>query len=301
MFFVHFVNSNWILAWLATALFKVTMVLMNPGLFSSHSNHTVRMDPTLQNGWVQAIADEVERRVAERLQSARLTDPAEQDGGEDNWVLAAESREAGEFDIPETLKSVCTRHPVEAIYSKQSIAKFLSRHPEPRGGHLKAPLIDSQLQASFDSRKKDEPWFEVQRAVLCSIRPLISIHERIHSMAEEGPERDEVLECIRDTIRYVRHISGIIQVNRRTSVAALTGLLPRSESHHTAGSSEEGQLFGPELRGLLEAEKKSIRPKGKPLPPSNNYGFEGKGGRPRNPRGSLRWRPPRSSQYSGNH
>lgn len=248
------------------------------------------MEQELQNGWAQYIAAEIERRVTERLECMRLNETAygdaQQSEPRDIWVLANESREAGDIDIPTELTEVCTRNSVEAIYSKQSIAKFLEKHPEPRGGHLKAPLVDNQIHAPFEVRKKDEPWFETQRAVLCAIRPLISMYGKIDTMAEEGPERDDILGDIRETIRYLKHVSGTIHVQRRTAVAGATGLLPGSESHHKMASSEGGQLFGPELRAAIEVEKKSAHPKGKPL----SQLPEGRG---RVIGGNIRWRPPK--------
>lgn len=76
--------------------------------------------------------------------------------------------------------------------------KILGKHPEPRGGHLKAPLVDNQLQAPFEVRKRDEPWFETQRAVLSAIRLLLSIYGKINTMAEEGPERENILGDIKE-------------------------------------------------------------------------------------------------------
>lgn len=247
------------------------------------------MEPTLNHELAQFIAMQVERQVADRLARLQMDGEEPDIPAPTEWISVQHAREAGDIKIPEYLKELFTADSMETLYSRASVAKFLEKHPEPQGGFLKAQLIDTQLHVSYDARKRDEPLFEAQRATLCIIRPLITLATQIHTWAEEGEERDAFLETIKDTIRYVQHVSSTLRVHRRRTVAGANGLVPSSESHHRIGSSDDSQLFGPELRAALEVEARSqakqrtleiIRPKGKPLSHGNGpQGGRGQGRR----------------------
>lgn len=231
----------------------------------------------------------VEERLARRLEQVHLKTGAgvrsEQSAEEEpEWVPLQHSRRAGDIIVPDYLTDLFKADSMETVFTKQSIARYLERHPEPQGGHLMAQVIDSELHVSSDVRKRDEPWFETQRAVLCAVRPLISLAEKINSMEEEGdPER--LTSDIRKIIRYLLHVAGTIRVHRRRATAASIDFIPGSDSHGRLGSSEDGQLFGPELREAIKMEKKSMRPKGRPSTGERTWG-PGGGGQPKR---KIRW------------
>lgn len=192
---------------------------------------------------------------------------------ERQWIPHDETREAGERDIPAGLADLFKEDSFRHLYSRTSIADFLGDHPEPRGGHLKAQMVDPQLPAKFGSKKLDEPLFEAQRAILCTIRPLCTVFQRIDEVAEEGEHKRELQEILRETVRYILSTAASIRIQRRLNLAKELDMLPGSEQHWKIGSSDDSRLYGPELIAAIDDEKKRL-PKAGP-PPRN--GARGRG------------------------
>lgn len=200
-----------------------------------------------------------------------------------DWTPNIQSREAGEFDLPAKLVSLFKKDQMETVASKRAVAQFYQKYPEPKGGHLRSQFIDSQVHPGIEVRKRDEFYQELQGSILATIRPLISLFDKIDSLAEDGPEKNELNETISDTIKFVQHVAGKLRIHRRIGVAKDLNLCPHSDAHYRIGSSDDSQLFGPELRAALEEERKAL-PKGKP---SSGNGPTGRLGRLR---GGLKWR-----------
>lgn len=192
----------------------------------------------------------VQQRVNEALQQISNQPQPQQEPeerGEDGWIRASEARETGDRDIPLSLQGSFNIHPMENIFQAQSVKRFLDKHEEPRGGFLKTQHLDYELEVSVQTRKRDEELQEIQREVLSTIKPLITIYESIEQGAEPNQETLRIMETIKRTIEYVNHVGGKIYSSRRRDVLRSLGLKNFEEIVRTPSSSLN-HLFGPEIR-----------------------------------------------------
>lgn len=201
--------------------------------------------------------------------------------GNIDWCPNIQSRETGEVDLPDSLLPLFRKDQMETHANKRAITQFLSKYPEPKGGFLKPQYIDSQIHPSLVVKKRDEFYQELQGSILAGIRPLIALHQHLASL-EDGAGKDIIMETINDSIKYIQHVASKLRIHRRITVARDLNFLPFSDAHFRIGSTDDSQLFGPELRSALEEERKAV-PKGRP---SFGNGPTGKLGKTR----GLKWK-----------
>ena len=222
----------------------------------------------------QRIENELSRRLS-NLQSKETEDETIQDNG---WIRLAMSREAGEIELPEELAHIFHKDQMQNLYCKSSVTKFLYRHLELKGGYLKTQSLENQIAASPECKRSDESLQDIQRAVLCTIRPILTVYKWITEAIESTRESENVKTILEETMQYINHVAATLRVHRRIQIARKLDLCPLSDSHFKIGSTEENHLFGPELRSALESEKKAssrIVPKGRTLRPTAINGRRG--------------------------
>ena len=157
-------------------------ILLYPWPISRPQRHTDRMDNSdnripltvseLNDLIEQRIENEVSKYFA-TLQQEENDSEAIQDNG---WIRLAMSRETGEIEVPKSLEHIFRKDQMENIYCKSSIAKFLTKHPEPKGVYLKTQSLENQIAAPIEARKTDEALQDIQRNVLCTVRPLLTVY-----------------------------------------------------------------------------------------------------------------------------
>ena len=118
------------------------------------------------------IEDEIRRRFQINNNEEDDTQTIEDDG----WISQAKARSAGEINIPESLQDIFNKDQMQNLYCKNSITKFLTKHPEPKGGYLKTQSVENSLSIPADAKKSDESLQDVQRNILNTIRPLITLY-----------------------------------------------------------------------------------------------------------------------------
>lgn len=179
----------------------------------------------------------------------------------DGWIRAYEARAAGDTEIPNELHDQFQQEFTSRYYAQSSVKHFLAKYAEPKGGFLKTQHLDNQINVSQDTRKRDESIEELQRAVLCTNRPLLSLYDELTSRCEPSESVQRLREILADTIRYVGHVGASIELYRRQEIARAMGVNPFLECIARTNSSDPNQLVGPELRTILEAEKTRQAPK----------------------------------------
>ena len=217
----------------------------------------------------------INEQIRNALSIQNKTQTEKETWEDDVWIPQPLSRTSGTIEIQKSLEEIFPEDQIQNLYCKTSVTKFLAKHPEPKGGHLKTQNIDNQLPVPLDARKLDESWQDIQRAILCTIRPLLTVRNWIEDSVEESEETNKIKSVIKDTIRYVNHVACTVRIQRRIQIARRIGLCPYSDSHYKCGSTDEGQLFGPELRNILEQEKKAAiktAPKGRFPQPQQSTG-----------------------------
>ena len=239
------------------AIFKVI------NLISPMENER-NMEISSENGILQRLQalENRERRIEQlEKQNEELRNKIEQleikeQLEEEYWIQAAEARNYGNCELPETVRDLFSEDSLRNRKDLRCIYKCLNEYPEPRGGWLKAQIMDQKLMDEPYINNEDKGLYEAQQCLLRTIKPLLAVE---FTMLDESQTDEEKLAVIRkinrDSIRFNLHYAQEVRVTRRMQAARKFNPPIKSDSCQTIGSSDDSLLFGPELRAALRDEQ----------------------------------------------
>lgn len=195
------------------------------------------------------------------------------------WIPASQVREAGDRDIPECLQDLFSKQIATYKMSRQSIDAYLDFHPEPRGGFLRAPKLQSSIELPEVDRKQDECVADIQRAFLLSLRPLLSAVEKISESSDKATATAAIRD-IRGAVRLLLHATESLNTHRRFTVVRKMGWNCPYEQLWDNVNPEPKYLFSEELKKTLEDKVKTSKNVHSPSQSTSRGGgrFQGRGG-----------------------
>jgi len=175
---------------------------------------------------------------------------------EDEWLEAADSRNAGTIDLPENLRHLFHQDSIHHRKEIRTVYKVLSDYPEPRGGWLRPQEMDSYTVSDEYKNNEDKALMDAQRFVLQGIKPSILVDLILNNPARTELQKLEDIRTLNlESIKLHLHFAQEIRVARRVQAARKFNLVPKSEAHERMGSSDDSLLFGPELKKVIADEK----------------------------------------------
>ena len=213
------------------------------------------------------------------------------------WGRALETREAGDREIPACAADIFSKDIPSYRLQRAKISQFLQFHPEPIGGFLKTPYLESSVQVSPETRRYDMQAADNQRATLVAIRPLLTALELLQEKFNEEESRP-IIQAILGSIRLTCHAAEAQNTMRKQYICQQLKLPHSNEELWKTSSPEPEHLFGTTLRKQIEDNKKLRETKKSTAPPAGQI-LQGGGYFVPN-QFPTQSRPPRRNYYSNN-
>jgi len=191
--------------------------------------------------------------------------------------------ETGDVELPEEYDTLLPKDKGKAILNKKTYLGIMANHPEPTGGRLKpselGPFLTARL--SETDRKKDEERKRIQRNILNTIKPYISIKTRLESMANPTEE-------VKQSIKYAEQgillaINQVAKIESQRREDAIKNLACRPTKELTSEwskrtNSNPRYLLPTETETEIKTFEETQRTTKNFLPNGDRRQFQGRGG-----------------------
>ncbi|KAL1917684.1 uncharacterized protein VTP21DRAFT_3518 [Calcarisporiella thermophila] len=233
-------------------------------------------------------------------------DPEEEAEEEEKLVSAIEAREAGAYDLQESVKHLFPEDSTLSLLSSRSAKRLFHKYPTPRGGYLQSPRLESFRQHRIPKQTLllDVYLAEIQKDILGLARPLLLFLNKMD--ADQGKiDPKDLAVTLEDTIYLTLHTAAKVKVERRSRIAK-EAKLPQGMARDAkfVRSSSKDSLFGEGfISEVMEQERAAILfdQTHKPKPQSRpNYQGRRQYNNGRQGKGVWGQRSPRNQRYDNN-